>query len=143
MSNCYYCGRRESFDVGQNTPEGWLCSRCRNVGALAVAVAAAPVVHHNSGAHLVGVLGNLVYNSAEINALQRAVNSPQHDTGDEDIWGLGFAARHQTTPGINIVIVFTRVAGAVTVYGIGNHIGKGNGHYRILRWNGSNVRVDR
>lgn len=57
-------------------------------------------------------------------------------------WGLGFAARHQTTPGTNIVVVFTRNP-AVHVYGIGRHIGKGNGHYRILRWYGSHFRVNR
>lgn len=143
MSNCYFCARREPFNTGQNTQDGWLCSRCSSINEINIAVGVAPIVIHHSGAHLVGVLGGLTYSDAERNALISVVNGPQHDSIDEDIWGVGFAARHQTIPGANVVIVFTRVGGVVSVYGIGGHTGRGNGHYRIVRWNGRSYRVVR
>lgn len=84
MSHCLYCGKTEPLNSGRQVQDGWACSRCANVGMINTQVGHATTNLFN-GAHMVGVLGNLQYDGSETNALQRAVNSPQHDSGAEDM----------------------------------------------------------
>lgn len=144
MSTCIACGRVESFDDGSNSPEGWFCSRCGTVGTLTSAIQNAPSspVNGYDGLFLVGLIANLNLSTEELNAITGAFGSSGRDQSLEDIWGLGIPARHQTSSQ-NIVVVFTRNHGVMNVYGIGRHVSKGNSHYRILRWNGGHVRVNR
>jgi hypothetical protein len=145
MSNCIACFRVENFNLGTNTPEGWWCSRCSRAGSININIAHAPgrPVAAVPGALFMGVLGTLIYTDPEITALNRVVNGAGHDSGLEDIWGLGIHALHQTTPHANVVIVFTRDAGGLRIWGIGAHVARGNDRYRIMRWNGSSGRVQR
>lgn len=148
MAACYYCGRRGPFNTGVSIHGGWACVRCSGVGAINTAFANAPLVLSN-GANLAGVIGTMALDPAETNAIGTLVASANHDSGLEAIWGLPVAARHYTVPGVNVVVVFLRGPGTpgnpgpVTVYAIGRHVGKTNGEYRVMRWDGSNGRVRR
>ena len=142
MSSCSICGRRESFNLGTNSENGWTCSRCSGVGVNNSAFANVATVLYQ-GAHMAGVLGALRYDGAEDAAIRNIVASPQHDGQDETFRNVGAPAKHQTTPRSNITFVYTRVGGAVTIYAVGRHVGRGNNNYRIMRWNGSGGTVTR
>jgi hypothetical protein len=145
MSNCIACGNSEPFPRGVNTAGGWWCSRCSGVGTLNTGInnAQGRTLADFPAVELMGLLGTVNFSREEKTAILRAGSSPQHDEGGEDIWGLGIAAHHQTSPGVNIVVVFTRAHGVCRVYGIGRHIGRGNDKYRILSWDGRSRRVRR
>jgi hypothetical protein len=145
MSHCYVCGTTESWDRGQGTPEGWLCSGCRNVGPINNNLGNAQGTFSNEfpGVELMGVFGTMAFSGPQKTAIKRIVNSsPVHA---EDIWGVGVAAEHVTTPGTNIAVVFTRPHGGGTfrLLGIGRHTGKDNNQYRIMCWHGGTRRVQR
>jgi hypothetical protein len=145
MAQCIACGKRGTFFSGTNTAEGWWCSRCANVGNINgnITNAVAYTSTTYPGVHLMGVFGTLAFTVPEQTWILNASASPYRDSAEEDIWGLGVPARHQTQPGTNIVVVYRRIQAIFTLYGIGCHTGTGNNNYRILRWNGHSFRATR
>lgn len=146
MALCYFCGRYGKFNTGASYEGHWACDRCSVAGHNNQAFANAALTPAH-GAQLAGVLGNIVLDPVEVTAISGLVASAAGDSGAEDIWGLGAPARHHTVPSTNIVIVFVRdfarAQGQLVVLGIGRHVGKGNGEYRIMRYTGRNYRAAR
>ena len=143
MSHCAICGRVESFDKGSQIERGWACSRCSAVWNTTATVNTVATTSYQ-GAELAGFLGTLSYNDAEKTAIRKVVALGANTGSAETIWGVGLSAYHETTPSANIVIVYRfAVNGTVTIYAIGNHKGKTNNEYFVLRWNGTKGRVTR
>jgi hypothetical protein len=97
--------------VGKVHPKVGFCSGCRNVGPINNNLGNAQGTFSNEfpGVELMGVFGTMTFSGPQKTAIKRIVNSsPVHV---EDIWGVGIAAEHVTTPGTNIAVVFTRPQG--------------------------------